>query len=500
MKTFEDIGTMVDAYIREPHIQKLKDILIATEALDNVEQHDVLRRLANLKPIHGMGKRDLDRELKDLSRKKEVVDGGTVSDKFYEDGKFRPMLMVRHLMEENDYLFTMENEALHFYRNGVYVQDGVRDTERQIEAILGMVVRPSMVTAVMSLLADQNALYTPVHTDWVNLLNGRLCLHTFEVLPHDPALKSVVQLPVEYDPQAQCPFFDEWLNDVLPKIDDQTLLLQLMGYSMLQEAKYGKIVVLYGPTHTGKSTCLEVLRHFLGVENVTAVSLHALDNEDMRFSRARLLGKLANVSADLSSRHLSGDSLIKQIASGDAMEGERKGVDSFTFTPFATLWNSSNQLPVSRDRTDAWYERLVILPFTRQHKGSSADRALIPKLTQPNELSGILNKAVEALKVLEQEKQFRTTESTDEMLEEYRTENDQVSRFLSEHCVHTSQGEILEDTLYQGYVTWAEDEGIKNSLPKTKFRDGVKAWGAQHQRVRDNGGRTQVYKGIEFQQ
>ena len=51
------------------------------------------------------------------------------------------------------------------------------------------------------------------------------------------------------------------------------------------------------------------------------------------------------------------------------MQVEFKGQKSFIYKPFATLWASCNQLPVSHDRTDAWYERLILLGFFEQHTG-----------------------------------------------------------------------------------------------------------------------------------
>ena len=170
--------------------------------------------------------------------------------------------------------------------------------------LLGDDVTSAAVSNVLSLLSDMSTSTVPEHLGWVNLQNGRWCLDSWNLLEHSPIYKSIVQLPVAYEPKAQCPEFSAWLSDVLPAADDQFLLLQLFGYSMLQDVRFGKIVVLFGPTHTGKSTCLDVLKAFLGKDNVSALSLHALDNEQLRFSRSGLVGKLANVSADLSSKYL----------------------------------------------------------------------------------------------------------------------------------------------------------------------------------------------------
>lgn len=491
--TYDEIMKVINNGYREsPTTQKLNDIIICAAPLEAVEKASVIKALMDFKAVHGMSKAEIKKEMSRHIPKTEVS-------KFFDDMlRLKPVRVVEELMETRNYLYTVEDEVLRIYQNGVFNPDEVRTTEREIIKLLSDEVNSHSVSNVMSMLAYQTAAKTPRHTEWINLANGRLDIDSWELLPHDPSDPSVIQLPVAYNANAQCPVFCHWLNDVLPREDDQFLLLQLIGYSMLQDVRFGKIVVLYGPTHTGKSTCLDLLTRFLGKSNVSALSLHALDDESLRFTRSGLVGKLANVSADLSSKYLSGDSQVKQIAVGDPMQVEFKGVQSFTINPFATLWASANQLPVSHDRTDAWYERLVLLPFTRQHKGQSADRHLLSKMTTPTEMSGILNKVLVALKVLLSENAFRESQSTKEMTEAYRLENDHVSRFLSETCEKREGFRLKENEIYKTYTEWCDDEGIKQGLSKTKFRDGVKAWGGKHKRANDSGERYFIFEGLTF--
>ena len=385
MKGFEEVRGMIEDYTHSREGYKV--VINAIAEFDDLDDRKELQNgFEEFKDSHGRGRRDLNKSVEEARKSRVSSSKLPLESEFFEDGKFRPVRVANALQEDKDYLFSTEDGILRVYRDGAHVVDQHRETQREIHGMLGDWVRPHAVAQVISLLEDKTAGPMPFHRDWINLQNGRLCIHSFELLDHNPAFKSVTQLPITYDKQAKCPEFDKWLSDVLPEADDQMLLLQLMGYSMLQDARFSKIAVLYGPTHTGKSTCLDLVRHFLGFDNVSSVSLHALDDESLRFSSAALFGKLANISADLSSKHLAGDSIAKQIASGDSIAGEFKNRAIFSFSPFSTLWNSSNQLPVSRDRTDAWYERLVIIPFIRQHKGERADRNLLSKLTQPEEM------------------------------------------------------------------------------------------------------------------
>ena len=488
-----EVKAAVAEYGADPNAEKVQEILIVAAGLSKVERAEVVKLLtayANVPNGHGMSKSELNQEisrlLKETDKDSDFFDGHTLL----------PLRVVETLMADTHYLTSKVDAQLRIYDKGVYRADDTRQTARRIIDILGEQVTPFHVSSVLSLLEDLTMQAVDRHTDWINLANGRLCLNSWELLEHSPFHCSTLQLPVAYDPDAKCPEFDKWLANVLPDPDNQFLLLQLFGYSMLQDVRFGKIVVLYGPTHTGKGTCLALLKAFLGAENVSALTLHALDNEERRFSRSGLVNKLANLSADLSSKHLAGDSQIKQISVGDPMQVEFKGIQSFSYTPFATLWASCNQFPVSYDRTDAWYERLLILPFFQQHTGKAVDRKLLERLTQPSELSGILNRVLDALKTLLNENVFRLTSFTDEMLDEYRVENDNALRFLFEEYEIHADWRVHEEKLYKHYTEWCEDEGIKIPLPKSRFREVIFKWGPKRIRVNENGKRYFAFEGM----
>ena len=489
--TFEEVKTFLhDHYAKEPSADKLQDVLVVSSPLTEIEQAEIVQILSRYQKEHGLTKAELKAKLKSLSNYETETD-------FFENGTLKPIRVVHALREQNDYLTTAEDDALRVYKSGVFRQDQTRVTAREIHNLLGDAVTSHHVNNVLSLLKDATTARTPRHTDYINLTNGRFCINAWELLDHSPDYPSVVQLPVEYNPNAKCPEFDTWLSDILPNEDDRFLLHQLFGYSMLQDVRFGKIAVLYGPTHTGKSTCLDLLRAFLGKENVSSKTLHALDNEENRFSRVGLNGKLANISADLSSRYLAGDSQVKQIATGDVMDVEDKNVKSFSFHPYATLWSSCNELPLSHDRSDAWYERLIILPFTQQHTGKAADRKLLERITTPEELSGLLNHAIAGLQMLLSENAFKETDATRTMLEAYRLDNDHVAAFLTEEYKLTTQNYVDEKGLYDHYETWCNDAGIKK-LTKAKFRNGVEKWGATRKRKKTtNGERFFAFEGME---
>jgi hypothetical protein len=84
-----------------------------------------------------------------------------------------------------------------------------------------------------------------------NLRNGLFNIMTGELVEHNPKYRSLVQLPINYDPKAKCPNILRFLDQVLrPK--DVFTVLQLFGYCLYRTAKYEKAVMCCGKGDNGK--------------------------------------------------------------------------------------------------------------------------------------------------------------------------------------------------------------------------------------------------------
>jgi putative DNA primase/helicase len=74
----------------------------------------------------------------------------------------------------------------------------------------------------------------------------------------------------------------------------------------------------------------------------------------------------------------------------------------FEYLQFAKLLFSANQPPRSDDSTQGFFRRWIVVPFSRTFEEGARDtipRAeLDSKLADPVELSGVLNKALDALR------------------------------------------------------------------------------------------------------
>jgi putative DNA primase/helicase len=361
-----------------------------------------------------------------------------------------------------------EGGKLYVFKDGCYRREG----EGRIYQLVKKIVLAGQWTVHLCnetteyIRTDAPHLWSRPPLDQINLLNGILDVKTHVLGPHTPEFLSPVQLPVRYDPAATCPHWDEQVNATFPA-DSHHLAYEIVAWLMLPIAWTQKALLLLGPGGTGKSTYLTGLSAFLGLLNLCALSLQKLEVE--RFASSRLLGKLANVCADLPSTHLETSATFLAITGGDMIPAEYKFRDSFDFVPFARLIFSANQPPRSKDATAAFFQRWYVLPFLNVYRGTSNEvsrRELDAKLSTPAELSGVLNKALEVLPQV-MERGLTVTASMREAHQEFWQNSDPPGVWLNKRTISLPQGlvpcrELLnafnDDALRKGWATMNETE------------------------------------------
>lgn len=356
-------------------------------------------------------------------------------------------------------------ERLYAFVDGRYRPDGVAFYRKALIGHLGDGWKSSRAAEVVQYVEDNApVLWEAPPVDRIAVRNGILDLGDMTLGPSDPAFLSPVQLPVQFDPSAECPNFEAFLADTVD-VDLRRVVLELFGYAATPNNRLQKAFLLLGPGGSGKSTLLEVLTALLGPENVAGVSLHRLED---RFGPAELYGRLANVYADLDAAYLKAASTFKSVVGGDRITAERKYGAGFEFAPFARMFFSANEPPPTADNSNAWFRRWVVLPFDRAVPEKEMDRGLAARLTTPSELSGILNRSLEVLPDLLARGTFTETEATDQAAEAFRTDSDSVAGFVDERITLDAEAKVPQAVVYPAYKDWAE-ESNRRPLGKQRF-------------------------------
>lgn len=285
--------------------------------------------------------------------------------------------------------------------------------------------------------------------------NGVLDVLTEQVRPHRPEDFLETTLPWDYDAGAKCSLWhkvlkDWWLDHV--EYDNIVCAFQeFFGYILLPHAKYKKALFLYGGTDTGKSLVPEVITGLVGKENICCLKTSQMDLPERTVG---LIGRMVNLITELPTDALIAEGGFKQLVSrGDAIPVRYLHQQQFSYIPSCKHVIACNTLPAVNDLTEATYHRLLILPFTRRFEGAAADKFLGEKLAA--EMPGILAWAVQgAARLVEQQGQFTAIESSREMVEEYRAEQNPVTEFLATHTVQEEREYITMDEFRERFNKW----------------------------------------------
>ncbi|MTI95406.1 MAG: hypothetical protein FH749_07940 [Firmicutes bacterium] len=387
---------------------------------------------------------------------------------FFQEKKFVAAYLGEWFLQQHHAMLL--NDDLYIYANGVYTK-GERLFQEKCTAILGTefsITRVRETLAYVKNTVEVIPLEKATNTgNLLNVQNGLLHLETMELLPHTPDCKTIVQLPVNYDLNADTTVMDTFLELVAPA-DAIPVLYEMAGYCLTPEMKYEKALLLYGEGGNGKGTFIEVLSQLLGTNNVAQVSFQ--DLTENKFASADLFGKMANMHSDIPDKVLENSSRFKELVSGDLIRAEEKYKGSFSFKNRAKLVFSANEPPISKDNTEGFHRRLLFIPFSVKFN----NRKLRQSLFTPEALSGFLLRALEGLQRLQKQDGFSESGTIAKTLSEYRKASDTVARFLDECCELDPEGMTAKQALYDAYRNMCFQWG-NHPLNQAKFNARLQA-------------------------
>lgn len=401
----------------------------------------------------------MDNSLKLTINQEAIINNdSTIKGQFFnEDDKFMAAKFVDSILKcypMNNFITPINDQGgkgVWMYNDdkGIFQNIGVPWMEEKLKKILGQSARKSYYSSVIKHF--QVSTYTdPKEFEEtpriIVLKNGSFNIMSGTMVNNSPEYKAKNMLPITYDLSAKCPKFLKFLERVLPKQELRDFFQEWLGYHLLKDYRYQRVVVLQGDGDNGKSTLLSVMLRFLGHENVSSENLYRLSTN--RFSPAELHGKLGNISADIGPEELKYTGIIKTLTGNDYITVEHKNRDPFQFTNYAKMMFSCNQLPRTPDESLAFYKRFIVLVTGDPIPKEEQDPQLLEKLTTPEELSGLLNWALEGLKRCL--KRGRLQEPTDiqERKELYQNMSDPVTGFYNDFIEENSESfEIKQDVL-----------------------------------------------------
>lgn len=290
-----------------------------------------------------------------------------------------------------------------------------------------------------------------------------------DLIDASPMLFTVNAVPYDYDPEASCPQWLDFLQSIFPNDHTKVALLQeWIGYNLIPDMSLEKMMLFVGRSRSGKGTALEVLRHVIGPSQVASTSFASLCE---KYGKAPLVGKLAAIMPDAripkQADTMQALETLLQIIGQDGVDVRRMALPTIPYHKLSCRFTAAvNELPELPDHSQALEPRLLILHFTECFIGKE-DRTL--KVRLPKEAPGILNWALEGLVRLRRRGVFTNPTSTEDILTDLRRTTSPTAEWVGDCCTINSNGFVTEESAFDCWIAWCRERGLTPGT-RSKFK------------------------------
>lgn len=317
-------------------------------------------------------------------------------------------------------------------------------------------------------------------------------LKTDELEDHTPEYFFINKLAISINEEhRECPTIDKILRELVAP-DDVITLYEMAAYCLYRGYPYPKLFILHGSGGNGKTVYTKMISRILGEENISLITSNDLQTN--RFASSQLFRKFLNVSGEMDYNILKHTSRIKQTCGEDLIYCERKFREPFPFTNYAKLMFLTNQVPLTADKTYAFFRRIFLLEFPHKFVlGETADPMVVQKIPQ-EEFEGFAWQCLQVLKKLYQNSfVFTNHEKTEEVTKTYEHLSNPLSKFLEEETEKEVNSNIRAADLYEKYEIYQKEHGFRIWSTKEIVK-AMREKGFEQKIVRDSENKSTTYR------
>lgn len=323
-----------------------------------------------------------------------------------------------------------------------------------------------------------------------NVENGTVDLQTGRLLKHKKTDYITKISHVEFARHASAPRWQMFLEDIFA--GDKALIgfiQRAIGYTLTGDTREHALFFCYGQGRNGKSTFLEVIRGLLADYSIQAdfSTFQSTRNDGPRHDLARMRGARIVTAIEARGDRSFDETVLKQMTGGDTVTARNLYESSFEFRPQFKLWLAANHLPLVREQTEAFWSRILMIPFTVVIPPHKRKKNLGAQLVK--ELSGILNWALEGCEEWRRNG-LMAPDTVRKAIDEYKEEYDVLGEYFMARCTANKKEWTTRSALYQSFSDWWQETRGRNPLSHTAFnrllsertdirpskREGIRGW------------------------
>ena len=316
----------------------------------------------------------------------------------------------------------------------------------------------------------------------LNLQNGTINVLTGEFRDHSQEEMITKIANVQYDPQADCPLWKQFIREIMDFKPELVNFLQTAaGWALTGNIEEQTMFILFGSGANGKTTFLNTILYLLGDYAIaTPTESFMKKNADQNTNDiARLRGTRFVTTTEAEQGRRLSEPLIKKITGNDQMTARFLYGEYFNFTPTFKIFMATNHKPVIKGTDHGIWRRIKLIPFTTRIPDEKQDKNLEEKLKA--EASGILNWLLEGT-VRWRREGLRAPAAILNATDEYRGEMDVIGNFLKERCLQKKELSIRIRELYKAYDDWCDDNK-EHAVSERFFSMRLKEMGFEQSRT-----------------
>lgn len=422
---------------------------------------------------------EVGREKKEINKCELPFEKETVKNLLFMKKRADASEMVVQEILKTEKIYTLrhdEHSEIWIYRKGIYVPDGKTYIKEFVRKVIDALFTPQFCNEVIGKIESETYIsdedfFINENFNYIVVENGIVDLFENKILPFDDTKFFFQKIPVEYKKDADCPNIKKFFKETLLE-EDIAVLQEIFGYLLYRDMKFEKAFMFNGEGRNGKGKTVELMKRFIGVKNCANVSLQRLEKDN--FALSGLHNKLANLSADISYTALKETGNFKSLTGHDLLSAPRKFRTDLDFLNYAKMIFCANELPATSDITHAFFNRwlLIEFPFTfylekefekvkNKPKCKLADKSIIEKISTDEELSGLLNWAIEGLQRLFSKNDFSYSKSTDEVKKQWIKKSDSFTAFCLEILEEDWEGKVLKDDIVKYYALYCKENKVR---------------------------------------
>jgi putative DNA primase/helicase len=324
----------------------------------------------------------------------------------------------------------------------------------------------------------------------------------FEFKAHDPANLVTHCAPVSFNPKATAPRWKLFIKEVTGQDAEMGEYLQkLMGVCLTGQTPEEAVYILHGDGCNGKSLFIEIAMKMLG-KFANLVNQAAIVDDKKSTSHETELFACYNsrmvVTEETDAEVRLRENQIKAICSNGLMKARELYTKPITFERTHKLFMTTNHLPYIKGTDNGVWRRIRVIPFKVSFLGKE-DKGLAQTLK--NELSGILNWALEGYTKYQQEG-LKPPLAVLREIQQFQGEMDTLGQFLEDEILVTrnENDAVSCQVLYDKYKYWSEERGMRGMGSRTFMKDILKRGGVEKKKKRIEGKPNPVWclAGVRF--